>query len=123
MQRQQGWFGLLAEPSKSFDDIDFANASGRAPPALKKRFAANWYCHPTSYGVGQRSLLDKFPVRDDRRRITSLGRRQMPPRKLRAFHGQGMIHTSRSRAHDQVFDVILCRLVTRTALADHLHRF
>ena len=36
---------LLAEPSKSFDDIDFANASGRAPPALKKRFAANWYCH------------------------------------------------------------------------------
>ena len=39
---------LLAEPSKSFDDIDFANASGRAPPALKKRFAANWYCHPTS---------------------------------------------------------------------------
>ena len=46
---QRGWFGLLAEPSKSFDDIDFANASGRAPPALKKRFAANWYCHPTSH--------------------------------------------------------------------------
>ena len=35
IQRQQDWFGLLAEPSKSFDDIDFANASGRAPPALK----------------------------------------------------------------------------------------
>ena len=84
IQRQQDWFGLLAEPSKSFDDIDFANASGRAPPALKKRFAANWYCHPTSHEVGQRSLLDKFPVRDDRRRITSLGRRQMPPRKLHA---------------------------------------
>ena len=48
IQRQQDWFGLLAEPSKSFDDIDFANASGRAPPALKKHFAANWYCHPTS---------------------------------------------------------------------------
>ena len=49
MPRQRGWFGLLAEPSKSFDDIDFANASGRAPPALKKRFAANRYCHPTSH--------------------------------------------------------------------------
>ena len=48
IQRQRDWSGLLAEPSKSFDDIDFANAPGRAPPALKKRFAANWYCHPTS---------------------------------------------------------------------------
>ena len=63
------WF--VGRPSKSFDDIDFANASGRAPPDLKKRFAANWYCPPTSNEVGQRTLLDKFPVRDDRRRITS----------------------------------------------------
>ena len=77
------WF--VGRPSKSFDDIDFANASGRAPPALKKRFAANWYCHPTSNEVGQRTLLDaQYETTDGELRV---GRRQMPPRKLHATRG------------------------------------
>ena len=38
----------LAGPSKSFENINFANAFGRAVPALKERFVVNWYCHPTS---------------------------------------------------------------------------
>ena len=33
-----------------------------------------------------------------------------------------MLDTPRSRAYDQIIDVV-CQLVTRTALAVHLHRF